>query len=341
MKCRWIWLSQMTWDGIFKVGGSMEKKSRILYLLKYLHENSDDSHPVSSIDIMNYLSEQGIKMHRTTINSDIGHLQEIGFDIITIRSSPNKYFIGARQLQLPDLKLLVDAVASSKFITLKKSTELIEKISLLVSKNQALELKREIYTEHVIKPHNEETYYTTDRIQEAIRSKKVLEFKYLKYTATKELIFKNHGFAYVVSPYTMICSDDHYYMIGYSNKHKKVVTFRVDCIVQAEVLAITAYPTPTEFNPTIYTNQIFEMFNGTSTTIELKCSNDLMHAVVDRFGEGVNTSLLGSNHFKVITEICISQSFYGWVFGFGGKISILGPTEIKEEYRNIAKKIIE
>ena len=193
----------------------------------------------------------------------------------------------------------------------------------------------------MIKPLNEEIYYTIDRIQESIRNKKVLEFKYLEYTAQKELILKNHGFSYEVSAYTMIWSDDHYYMVGYSRKHKKIVTFRVDRMVQAALLDVVAIACPIDFNPSGYANEIFEMFDGTYTPVELKCSNDLMRVIIDRFGEDVDTSLLGSNHFKVTTQVYVSPRFYGWVFGFGEKMSILAPEEVKEQYRNMAKKVLD
>lgn len=319
----------------------MDKKSRIIYLLKYLYENSDEQHPVSSTELMEYLESQGIKVHRTTINTDVDLMIEAGIDVIFIRSSPNKYFIGDRRFELPELKLLVDAVASSKFITAKKSRELINKIGSLTSSNLADELKREIYIDRMIKPGNENIYYTLDKIQEAIRNKKWIEFKYLEYNPDKKLIYKNNGYWYELSPYTMIWSDDHYYVVGYSKKHKKICTYRVDRIEKPNVLEDGGIECPQDFDPSIYANKIFEMYDGTHKTVELKCSNELMRVIVDKFDEDVETSTLGSTHFKVTTDVLISPRFYGWVFGFAGKMTILGPEEVKIEYRELALKAAE
>lgn len=319
----------------------MEKKSRILYLLKYLHENSDESHPVSSTELMEYLESEGIKIHRTTINADVALMVEAGIDVITVRSSPNKYFIGDRQLELPELKMLVDAVASSKFITTKKSKQLIDKIGKLTSKKLCEELQREVYTERIIKPGNEQIYYTVDKIQEAIRTRKWMEFKYLEYNPDKKLVYKNRGYLYEISPFTTFWSDDRYYVVGYSKKHRKIATFRIDRMEKPEVTTEDAVPRPDDFDPSVYANQVFEMFDGECENVELKCTNDLMSVIVDKFGEHVATTTLGSTHFKATVKIQISPRFYGWVFGFAGKISILGPQCVKEEYKELAKAVLE
>lgn len=319
----------------------MEKKSRILYLLKYLQENSDEEHPVPSTELMEYLDSMGIKVHRTTINTDITLMVEAGIDIITVRSSPNKYFMGDRQLELPELKMLVDAVASSKFITTKKSKQLIEKIGNLTSRKLYEELQREVYTERIIKPGNEQIYYTLDKIQQAIRTKKWMEFKYLEYNPDKKLVYKNRGYLYEFCPFTTFWSDDRYYVVGYSKKHKKIATFRIDRIEKPEVTVVDAVPRPDDFDPAAYANQIFEMFDGERKNVELKCTNDLMSVIVDKFGEQVETTTLGSTHFKATVTIQVSPRFYGWVFGFAGKISILGPECVKEEYKELARSVLE
>lgn len=319
----------------------MEKKSRILHLLKYLHENSDEEHPVSSTELMEYLDSLDIKVHRTTINTDIALMVEAGIDIIMVRSSPNKYFMGARQLELPELKMLVDAVASSKFITTKKSKQLIEKICNLTSSKLNEELQREVYTERIIKPGNEQIYYTVDKIQQAIRTKKWMEFKYLEYNPDKKLVYKNRGYLYELCPFTTFWSDDRYYVLGYSKKHKKIATFRIDRIEKPEVTGIDAVPCPDDFDPSVYANQVFEMFDGECVDVQLKCSNELMSVIVDKFGEQVETTTLGSTHFKATATVQVSPRFYGWVFGFCGKISILGPEDVKEEYKELARAVLE
>lgn len=318
----------------------INNKSRILYILKLLEEYTDELHPMSITDIAEYLDKQEIKAHRRTIMTDIESLKEFGIDIITIKSTQNKYFIGNRNFELPEVKLLIDAVESSKLITQKKSNELIRKLTALASRNQANELNRHIYVDDRVKPENEEVYYTVDSIHTAINSSKQIEFKYYQYTGRKEKIFKNDGYVYSLSPYALIWSEDHYYVIGYSKKHGKISKFRVDRMAQTKIIAVDSTPRPVNFDVAEYAKSVFEMFDGETRTVELKCTNNLMDVIVDRFGESVNTIELGSNCFKAIVDISISPTFYGWVFGFGNKMSILAPIDVKNEYMAMAKGIV-
>lgn len=319
---------------------SINNKSRILYILKLLNEITDEQNPISITEIMEHLDNQTINAHRRTIMTDIESLEEFGADIITIKSTQNKYFIGNREFELAEVKLLVDAVESSKLITQKKSNELIRKLSTLVSKHQASELNTHVYVDQRIKPENEEIYYTVDAIHSAINSNKQIEFKYYQYTGKKEKIFKNGGYVYSLSPYALVWSEDHYYAIGFNKKHGKISKFRVDRMAQTSVTALDYIQKPFKFDVAEYAKSVFEMFDGDTKTVELKCTNDLMDVIVDRFGENVNTMELGSNCFKAIVDISISPTFYGWVFGFGSKMSILAPAEVKGAYVEMAKKIV-
>ena len=237
------------------------------------------------------------------------------------------------------MKLLIDAVESSKLITQKKSTELIRKLTTLVSKHQASELHGHVYVDQRIKPENEEIYYTVDAIHSAINSSKQIEFKYYQYTGRKEKIFKNNGFVYSLSPYALIWSEDHYYAIGYCDKHGKISKFRVDRMANTIITENEILHKPVGFNIAEYAKSVFEMFDGETKTVELKCTNDLMDVIVDRFGENVKTHELGSNCFKAIVDISISPTFYGWVFGFGNNMSILAPIDVKNEYMAMARSV--
>ena len=270
-------------------------KSRILYILKFLEEDSDELHPISITDIIENLGKHDIKAHRRTIMTDIESLKEFGIDIITVKSTQNRYFIGNRDFELPEVKLLIE---------------------------------------------NEEVYYTVDSIHDAINSNKQIEFKYYQYTGRKEKIFKNDGYVYSLSPYALIWSEDHYYVIGFSRKHNKISKFRVDRMAQTQITAIDSMSRPESFDVAEYAKSVFEMFDGETRTVELKCTNDLMDVIVDRFGESVNTTELGSNCFKAIVDISISPTFYGWVFGFGNKMSILAPIDVKNEYMAMARSVV-
>ncbi len=316
------------------------KKSRILYTLKFLYENSDEKNPVSSKQIMEYLTEQGFEVHRTTINADIALISEIGIDVVTIRSSPNKYFIGERTLEPMELKMLVDAVSSSKFITEKKSELLVKKIEKLTSKWMAQELHREMDITKVTKPTNERIYYTLDTIMEAIQNKAWIDFKYFEYTPHKQRVYRHDGYLYEVCPYTTFWRDDHYYVVGHCRKYQKVVVFRIDRIDGARIYEDAWLPPPSGFDATIYANEIFEMFDGEPVTVELKCENHLMDVIIDKFGEDVDTLPLGSKCFKATVDIRLSPRFYAWVFGFCGAISIMSPASVKEEFVNLAKKVV-
>ena len=318
----------------------INNNSRILYILKLLEEYTDEQHPMSITDIVEYLDKQEIKAHRRTIITDIESLKEFGIDIITIKSTQNKYFIGNRNFELPEVKLLIDAVESSKLITQKKSSELIRKLTALASRNQANELNRHIYVDDRVKPENEEVYYTVDSIHNAINNNKQIEFKYYQYTGRKEKIYKNDGYVYNLSPYALIWSEDHYYVIGFSRKHNKISKFRVDRMAQTKITAMDSMSRPESFDVAEYAKSVFEMFDGETRTVELKCTNDLMDVIVDRFGESVNTTELGSNCFKAIVDISISPTFYGWVFGFGNKMSILAPIDVKNEYMAMARSVV-
>ena len=209
----------------------METKPRILYLKKILEERTDEEHPLSTTQLINILNDEyGISAHRTTVTKDIAALQEFGMDIVTIHSTQSKYFVASRKFELPELKLLIDAVESSKFITKKKSETLIEKIHTMTSPGQVAKLKRNNYVVNRIKPDNEQIYYIIDAINDAINAGKQISFQYYDYTGLKKKVLKNKGEVYKLSPYKLLWCGDYYYVLGYSEKKSKVINFRVDRI---------------------------------------------------------------------------------------------------------------
>lgn len=251
-------------------GKNTSNKNRLILLLRLLYENTDESNPLTANDIVNIFADQGMSVNRRTVMSDIETLTESGIDIITVRSTQNRYFWGERQFQLPELKLLVDAVASSKFITEKKSTELIKKLTALTSRSQATELNRHLYTSNRIKPDNEAIYYIVDELNTAISKRRKVRFKYLEYTAEKKKVFRNHGELYEISPFALLWNEDHYYFIGYSDKHEKVVKFRVDRMYKPKITEIEAAPITSDFDIADYSKKVFEMYDGEETAVELQ-----------------------------------------------------------------------
>ena len=319
----------------------VEKQSRILYMLKLLYENTDESNPLSTNQIIDSLAEIGISAHRKTVAADIKLLEEYGIDVITIKSTQNKYFIGSRKFEIPEIKLLVDAVESSKFITPQKSEGLIKKLSELVSKFQAQELKNHIFIGKRVKPENEEIYYIVDAINSAINDKKQINFLYYEYNQNKEKVYKNDRYVYKLSPYALSWSEDHYYVIGFCEKHGKISTFRVDRMAKVNISYQEAKLMPEGFNGAEYARSIFEMYDGETKTVELKCANEFMKIIIDRFGEDVNTEILNDDYFKAIVDVSVSPTFYGWVFQFGGKMSIVSPDEVKTEFLNLVEEVLK
>lgn len=315
----------------------METKSRILYLMRILEQYTDEEHPLTTNQLIDKLQDDyGISAYRTTIAKDIAALKEFGIDVVTVHSTQCKYFIGSRKFELPELKLLIDAIESSKFITAKKSENLIEKIHTLTSKGQIAKLKRNNCVIERIKPDNERIYYIVDAINDAINTGKQISFQYYEYSGLKKKVLRNKGEVYKLSPYKLLWSGDYYYVIGYSEKKSKVINFRVDRIAATpDILEKDSIPMPADFDLENFTKEVFFMFSGDKVQVDLRCDNSLMKTMIDRFGEDVTTLAYDMTSFRLITEVSASPTFFGWVFGFAGKVQILGPENVKEQYKQM------
>ena len=313
------------------------------YIAKILHERTDEEHTLSTTQIIEILeSEYGISSHRQTIKTDIEMLRQFGFEIEEIKSTQNRYNMFARTFDTPELKLLIDAVESSKFITSSKSRELVEKISSLTSEHVAAALKRNVSCEGRIKPGNEKVYIILDTINDAINKNKKISFQYFQYNVKKEKKLKHNGKPYVITPLHLVWNGDCYYMVGvYDYKHR-LGSFRVDRIAkQPLILDEDGTSAPEDFNIDQYINTTFRMYNSEHEEVELICDNDVMDAIIDRFGEDVTTYANDMTSFRAVVNIAISHVFYSWVFGFGGKVRIKGPENIKAEYEEMLHKAVE
>lgn len=315
-----------------------ELQQRVMLLWRFLHQHTDETHTVSVTDILRHWQAHGIQAGRKSVYSDIDLLVGLGVDVVCVKSTQNRYFIGSRLFELPEVKLLVDAVESSHFITAKKSAALIEKLGQLTSKVQAVRLSRHIYMAGTAKPANETIYYSVDAIQTAIQEKRRISFQYYEYTPQKEKVLKHDGFRYQFSPYALIWNRDFYYAVGWSEKHGKLAQFRVDRMVNVEVLEQAAVSAP-DFDPSDYVRLVFGMYEsgqGRQEAVELLCENETMRSVVDRFGEEVQTKTVDKEHFRATVEVSPSPPFFAWVFTFGGKIRITGPEDVLREMQTMA-----
>lgn len=317
-----------------------EAQIRLLLLQKYLLKYTDENHPASVSDILAFWERYKIQAGRKSVYSDIKLLQDSGMDIVCIRSTQNRYFVGNRLFELPELKLLVDAVESSHFITEKKSNMLIEKLSHLVSMTQAEQLNRHIYMDGTVKPNNETIYYTIDALQTAIQKKRPISFQYYEYTQEKEKILKHNGYRYVFSPYVLIWNRDYYYVVGWSERHGKLAQFRVDRITGIEQME-TSYVEDATFDPVTYVREVFGMYSDDSCEVTLLCQSSTMRNVIDRFGESVNTIPVDAEHFQAIVNVAPTPPFFAWVFTFKGAIRIKEPVTIQEQMREMARWLNE
>ena len=313
---------------------------RAIETLRYLYQQTDESHPATVTDITAYLKEQGIQAVRQTVYADLNALIAAGFDIVVVKSTQNQYFIGSRLFEYPELKMLTDAVASSKVISADKTNELIQKLCRLTSESEAEKLQRLAAISSRIKPHNEKVYYIIDGIQNAILESHQIQFQYYEYTQKKERILKHDGYFYKLDPYALEWKNDHYYLIGYSHKHHGMAHFRVDRLAGVEILESTYIPQP-DFDVADYTNKMIDMFASDRTVcVELLCENRFMKTIVDDYGETAATCPYDSNHFVVKVEVNPSGTFYGWVFKFMGGIKIIAPQECVEEMARVAHEFL-
>ncbi len=323
---------------------SSNQKLKLLYIMKYLLEETDEEHPVTTPMIIDMLSNHGINAERKSVYENIEDLRLFGLDIETTgmgRSSG--YYVASRDFEMPELKLLVDAVQSSKFITAKKSEKLIKKIEGLASHNQATELQRQVVVANRIKHDNESIYYFVDIIHSAINNDKKLGFYYFDWTPEKEKKFHKDGKKYVISPWALCWDDENYYMIGYDSDGDMIKHYRVD---KMDKIVLTddkreGYEKFRRFDMAAYSKKVFGMFGGVEKTVIIKFKDDLAGVVIDRFGKDAMIIPGKDGYFTLRVTALISPLFYSWVFGFGNNAQIIEPSDVRDEMKKMAEEVME
>ena len=312
----------------------IKAKLRPFYVAKVLYEQTDEDHYLTIAQMMVQLErDYGINTSRGTVSDDIKALKKLGLEVQVENSTQNRYYLIGRRFELPELKTLIDATESARFITKDKSAALVEKLASLTSQFNTKKLVRNVDVENRIKAENEKVYYIMEALNDAINASKKVSFQYFTYNVRKEQKLKYDGYTYVFSPYKLIWNGDYYYVVGYSEKHKGIGSFRVDRIVRCpKILDDDAAQPPKDFDLNVYLNSMFRMYNGQRKQIELVCSNDVMDAIIDKFGKDVSVLANDMKSFRVLVNTSIGSVFYSWVFGFGGRVSIKAPEEVKAEY---------
>lgn len=317
---------------------SANQKLKLLYLMKILLENTDENHTLTVPQMIEELSRYNISAERKSIYDDLEALRFFGVDIDCLKSKTTGYYVASRNFELPELKLLADAVVSSKFITEKKSAELIKKIESLTSIHEARQLQRQVYVVGRVKTINEKIYYNVDTIHQAIAQNKQVCFRYFEYNINKEKRYRRDGERYCASPYALSWDDENYYMIAYYDKYDNLSHFRVDKMESIEVMEdrCIGLPDKKPFNLAEYAKKTFNMFGGDEEKVTLQFDNSLIGVILDRFGKEISIIKADENSFIINIDVLISPIFLGWVFEFGDKVKILYPESLIERLRENA-----
>ena len=322
---------------------SDKQKLKLMYLIKLFEERTDVSHGLSMTDIIEALSEEGITAERKSIYADISALNEFGYDIV--KDNEGKacvYKLVERDFEIAELKLLVDAVQSSKFITESKSNKLIKKIEGLASNNEAKSLHRQVYVANRIKTTNESVYYNVDDIQKAISENHKVSFQYFQWNPNKEKELRHNGMRYEISPWALTWDDENYYMVGYDSKERKIKHYRVDKMLKIEIMADSKREGKALFKDmdmAVYSKKIFGMFGGVEETVVLECKNGISGVIIDRFGTEVDIIKRAADSFTVRVNVQISPQFLGWVFSLGENIKIISPDSVIKRMRDEIARI--
>ncbi len=320
---------------------SSNQKLKLLMLSDIFKSESSEEYPLSIAELIEKLGNYGIEAERKSLYSDIEALCQYGMDIVKTGSSSNTaYYLASSDFEIHELKLLADAVACSKFITEKKSRELIGKLGTLANRYDAGELKRNVIVSDRIKNGNEQIYYNIDNIQKAIRLKKKIRFLYFDYDRKKLKRYHNGGAYSEVSPYALCWREENYYLVGYYQKYEAVTNFRVDKIEKVEIVEDEKRTEPPEnFNLNEYTKKRFGMFSGDDLRITLKVHNSLSGVIFDRFGKNITVTIDDDDHFLINQPVTVSPILFGWLCQFGNKIEIFSPENVRKDFKKYIANI--
>ena len=329
------------------MAGVQKSKLKLLYLADILKQKTDEDHFIAATEICEELARLEIPAERKSIYKDIDILREYGFDIIH-SGSKNRggYFLGAREFELAELRLLSDAVQAANFISQKKTNQLVEKIESFASESQAKVLHSQVYVDNRPKCNNEEIYYTISLLDEAITEGVKVSFTYTRRKITEEFKTAKEDKAFTVSPYALIWSDDHYYLVCNNEKYDNLMHLRIDKIKKLQKTKSPARHFSevsdyrNNFDSADYATKLFNMYSGEPKPIELICNNEILEVILDRFGESVKIQKYDDTHFLLKTNAVVSDGLTKWVLQFGGRIKVKAPNDLIYEVKKLAQEAL-
>ena len=330
------------------MAGVQKSKLKLLYIVDILKKKTDENHYLAATEICDELSQLDIPAERKSIYNDIDILREYGFDIIhTGSKNRGGYFLGAREFELAELRLLSDAVQAANFISQKKTTQLVQKIESFASEKQAKILHSHVYVDNRPKCKNEEIYYTISLLDEAISAKVKVNFTYTKRRITEEFKTAKEEKSFTVSPYALIWSDDHYYLVCNNEKYDNLMHLRIDKIKHLEKTSLPARhfsevsDYKNYFDSADYASKLFNMYSGEPKPVEFICNNDTLEPMLDRFGENVKIQKYDDEHFVLRTNVASSEGLVAWIVQFGGRVKVKSPNDLIYSVKQKAAEILE
>lgn len=320
------------------------QKIKLMYLMQVLLEKTDDEHGITMPELLNELAKYDITGERKSIYDDIRSIQEFGILVEKRKKGSDVYYhVVKRDFELAELKLLVDAVQASKFITIQKSNELIKKLGILTSVHERKKLQRQVAVLQRAKATNEEIFESIDKIHAAIMDNRNIRFQYYDWNAKKEKVLRHEGYQYDVSPYALMWEDENYYLVGFDNKEKMKKHYRADRMLNLLVSENTRIGQAefSGFDLATYSTKVFGMFGGEETKVKLQFKNSFAGVAIEQFGKEIMMIPSGKEHFNINVDIKISDQFLGWVFALGDNVKILKPEFVVDRMRETLVKSLE
>ena len=318
------------------------QKLKLLYLTKIFREQTDEEQMLTIAEIIEKLSAYDVSADRKTLYTDLEELRHFGLDIISQQiGRQHYYYLGAREFELPELKLLVDSVQSAKFITAQKSQKLIKKLEGLVSKYEATQLQRQVYITGRVKTMNESIYYNVDKLHAAISADAQIQFQYYQWNVKKEMELRRGGKLYQVSPWGLMWDDEYYYLVAYDAETDKIKHYRVDKMLRIQITdqKRAGKERYQSFNLPNYTKRIFGMFSGEETKVTLEADNSMAGVLIDRFGKDIMLIPQDGGRFRATVDVAISDQFLGWIVALG-TVKIVGPEAVVKKMQAKVSNLI-